>query len=40
MCCLVPMRGFCCSKQEFLNPSGMQNQMEKKKISLTIYTMI
>ena len=26
------MRGFCCSKQEFLNPSSMQNQMEKKKI--------
>ena len=31
MCCLVPTLGFCCSKQEFLNPSGMQNQMEKKK---------
>lgn len=31
MCSLVPALGFCCSKQEFLNRSGMQNQMEKKK---------
>lgn len=37
MCCLVPMLGFCCSKQEFLNPSGVQNQMEKKKFTHILY---
>ena len=39
MCYLAPTFGFCCNKQESLNPYGMRNQTEKEKTLLIFYTM-